>query len=57
MNQPRGSAGLLMGRMLLAETAVLVHLKTIRVVLFILDGVVIALFALAASQRHLNPLI
>ena len=43
--------------MLLAETAILVHFQTIGVVLLVLDGIVIALFALGAGQHNLNTLI
>ena len=43
--------------MLLAETAVLMHLQTIGVVLLVLDGVVIALLAILAGERNLNALI
>ena len=37
-----------------AETAVLVHFQPVGIVLFVLCGVVIALFALCASQRYFN---
>ena len=43
--------------MLLAEAAILVHLKAIGIVLLVLDGIVIALLALGAGQRNLNALI
>lgn len=43
--------------MLLAETAILAHFQAIRIVLLVLDGIVIALLALAARQRNLNALI
>jgi hypothetical protein len=46
-----------MSGMLLAEAAVLVHLETIGIVLLVLDGIVIALLALAARQRNLDSLI
>ena len=46
-----------MSGVLLAETAVLVHLQTIGIVLLILDGIVIALLAVLAGQRNLNTLI
>ena len=46
-----------MSGMLLAETAVLVHLQTVRVVFLVLDGIVIALRAILAGQRNLNALI
>ena len=36
--------------MFLAESAILVHLETIRIVLLVLHGVVVALFALRAGQ-------
>ena len=36
--------------MLLAEPAVLVHFNSVRIVLLVLLGVVVALFALRASQ-------
>ena len=39
--------------MLLAEPAVLVHLKSVRVVLLVLDSVVVALLALGAGQGDL----
>ena len=38
----------------LAESAVLLHLETVRVVLLVLDGVVVSLFAFIATQRDLN---
>jgi hypothetical protein len=37
---------------LLAESAVLVHLKSVRVVLFVLHCVVVTLFALCAGQGN-----
>ena len=46
-----------MSGMLLAETAVLMHLQTIGIVLLVLDGVVIALLAILAGERNLNALI
>ena len=46
-----------MSSVLLAETAVLMHLQTIGIVLLILDGIVIALLAILAGQRNLNTLI
>ena len=46
-----------MSGMLLAEAAVLVHLETIGVILLVLDGIIIALLALAARQRNFNTLI
>ena len=52
-----GLLGLLVAGVLLAEAAVLVHLETIRIVLLVLDGVVIALLALRAGQTHLDSLI
>jgi len=36
--------------MLAAETAVLVHFETVRRILLVLNGVVVALLAFAASQ-------
>ena len=48
------SAGFLVGRMLLAETAVLAHFDTVRIVALILHRVVIALLALRAGQRDLH---
>jgi len=39
--------------MLLAELTVLVHFKSVRVVLLVLLGVVIALFALCTSHCYL----
>lgn len=48
------SAGFLVGRMLLTETAVLAHFDTIRIVALILHRVVIALLALRAGQRDLH---
>ena len=47
-------AGLLVRRMLLAETAVLAHFDTVRVVALILHRVVIALLALRAGQCDLH---
>jgi hypothetical protein len=46
-----------MGGMLLAEAAVLVHLEPVGIVLLVLDGIVITLFALRASQSNLHALI
>lgn len=52
----------LMNRVLLAELAVLVHLKPVRVVLLVLVGAVVAAMALRALQRdivahlYLHPL-
>ena len=43
--------------MLSAETAILHHLKTIGIVLLVLDGVVVALLALGAGQHDLDSLI
>ena len=45
--------------MLLAELAVLVHLKPVRVVLFVLVGTVVAAVALRALQRDIvaHPLL
>ena len=42
-----------MHRVLTAETAILVHLQAVRVVLLVLHGVVVALLALGASQSDL----
>jgi hypothetical protein len=39
---------------LTAERAVLVHLKTIRGVLLVLDGVVVPLLALVASKSYFD---
>jgi hypothetical protein len=46
-----------MAGVLLAEAAVLVHFKTIGVVLLVLHGIVITLLALGACHRNLNALI
>ena len=43
-----------MNRVLLAETAVLAHFDTVRIVALILHRVVIALLALRAGQRDLH---
>ena len=43
-----------MNRMLLAETAVLVELETIRVVPLVLHRIVVSLLAFSASERHLD---
>ena len=43
-----------MNGVLLAESAILVHLKTIGIVFLVLSGVVIALFALRTSQCDFN---
>ena len=43
-----------MNSMLLAETAILLHLKTIRVVLLVLFLVVVTLLALGAGQGDLD---
>lgn len=40
--------------MLLAEPAVLVHFNSVRIVLLVLLGVVVALFALRAGQGDLH---
>ena len=42
-----------MNRVLLAETAVLIELQTIRVVLLVLVGAVVAAMALRALQRDI----
>ena len=46
--------GLGMDRMLSAEGAILVHFKTVRVVLLVLHRVVVSLLALIASQSDLH---
>ena len=50
-----------MNSMLAAETAVLVHFQSVRIVLFVLERVVVALFAFRASQgdfySHLRHLL
>ena len=43
-----------MGSMLLAETAILVHLEPVRAVLLVLHSVVVALFALSAGQCNFH---
>ena len=43
-----------MNGVLLAESAILIHLKTIGIVFLVLSGVVIALFALRTSQCDFN---
>ena len=43
-----------MQRVLAAETAVLVELKTIGIVLFVLERIVISLLAFGAGQSDLN---
>ena len=43
-----------MQRMLLAETAILVHLKTIGIILLVLHRVVVSLLALRAGERYSN---
>ncbi len=43
-----------MKSMLLAEPAVLVHLKSVGVILLVLHGVVVALFAFCTRQSDLN---
>ena len=43
-----------MERVFLAESAILVHLQTLRVVLFVLKRVVVALSALRARKSNLN---
>jgi len=50
MMRPPFLLRLAVNRVLLAETAVLLHLKTIGVVLLVLRGVVVALLALGAGQ-------
>ena len=40
--------------MLLAESAILLHLKSVRVVLLVLDGVVVSLLAFCACQCDFN---
>jgi len=49
-----GLLGLAMDSMLSAETAVLVHLQTIGIVLLVLHRVVISLLALRAGERYSN---
>ena len=46
-----------MAGVLLAEAAILAHLKTIGIVLLVLHGIVVALLALRACQRNLDTLI
>ena len=41
-----------MQSMLTAESAVLVHFKSVGIVLLVLHGVVVALFALSACQNN-----
>jgi hypothetical protein len=41
-----------MSGMLLAELAIFAQLYAVRVILFVLDGIVIPLLALGAGQRH-----
>ena len=48
------SLGFAVKGMLLAETAILLHLETIGVVLLVLRGVVVALLALGAGQSDFN---
>ena len=43
-----------MQRMLLAETAILVHLKTIGIILLVFHRVVVSLLALCAGERYSN---
>ena len=43
-----------MSRVLLAETAILLHLKTVRVILLVLHGVVVSLLALGASHSDFH---
>ena len=50
----RELAGFLVSRMLLAETAVLAHFDTVRIVALILHRIVIALLALRACHRDLH---
>jgi hypothetical protein len=38
--------------MFLAKTAVLIHFKAVGVVLFVLHGIIISLFALTAGERY-----
>jgi len=45
---------LVMNRVLLAESAILLHLKTVRVILLVLDGVVVSLLAFTASHSDFN---
>ncbi len=40
--------------MLLAETAILIHFKSVRIVFLVLDSVVIALLAFSAGQCDLD---
>ena len=46
---PSGLLRFLMKRVLPAETAVLVHLKSVRIILLVFHSVVVALFALCAG--------
>lgn len=41
-------------RVLMAETAVLLHFQTVRIVLLVLHCVIVSLLALGAGQRDLN---
>jgi hypothetical protein len=43
-----------MQRMLLAETAILIHLKTVGIVLLVFHRVVISLLAFCAGERYSN---
>jgi hypothetical protein len=54
MMRPPFLLRLAVNRVLLAETAVLLHLKTIGVVFLVLRGVVVALLALGAGQSDFN---
>ena len=46
--------GLVMSGVLSAESAVLLHFETVRVVLLVLHGIVVSLLALRASQSDFN---
>ena len=45
----------LVQRMLFAETAVFVHLQAVGIVFLVLDGIVVALLAVAAGQCDAHP--
>ena len=46
--------GFLVKRVFPAETTILVHFEPVRIVLLVLHGVVVALFALCAGQSNFD---
>ena len=51
---PFSLLGLVVNRVLLAESAVLLHFETVRVILLVFHGIVVSLLALRTSQSDFN---